>query len=178
MNNNINLVGNQETESLKEKKRLRIVRIAAIGSLVFVTLTSLLIFILYSALSLSSIKKDQDSALNSISFLHKQAAELAVVNSRLTDINNILKKRKDYTKAITTIKGLMPDGVNISEIEVSKDDLAIVVTSNSLQSLNTFLTGFTNLAKKQQTIEKVFIESLTLNQKVGNYSLSLKATLL
>lgn len=178
MNNDINLVSSQESSSLKEKKRLKTIRVAAVVSLVVVALSSVLIFLLYSSLSLSSIKKDQDSTLNSISFLHKKSAELAIINNRLLDITNILQKRKNYTKAIATIRGQMPAGVNIIELEINKDEVLMVANSSSLSSINTFLNNVIALAQKQQTVSKIFIESITVNEKTGSYSLSLRATLL
>ncbi len=178
MNNDINLVSSQESTSLNEKKRLKMIRVTAVVSLTVVALSSILIFILYSSLSLSSIKKDQDSTLNSISFLHKKSAELAIINNRLTDITNILQKRKNYTNAIATIRQQMPAGVSTTDLEINKDNVVLIVSSNSLQSIDTFLNNVISLSQKQKVVSKIFIESLTVNEKSGSYSLSLSATLL
>ncbi len=178
MNNDINLVGNQQQESLKEKKRLKTVRIAAVVSLIVISLMSLIIFILYSSLSLGSIKNDQNSTLNSISYLHSKAAQLAIVNNRLVDISNVLSKRKNYTNSINILKQQMPPGVTTSQLSISNGNVTFVVSSQSLDSLNTFLNNIISLAQKQQTIDKIYIESLVINTKTGSYSLSIKASLL
>ena len=103
MNNDINLISNKDATLLKGKKRLKQIRIIAVISLVIVALISVIIFIINSQTSLSSIKKDENSTIQSISYLNKKAAKLAIVNNRLKDISDILKKRKNYTSAISTL---------------------------------------------------------------------------
>ncbi len=178
MNNDINLISNKDASALKEKKRLKQVRTAAIGSLVTVAIVSILVFVINSQSSLASIKKDQNSTLTNISYLNKKAAKLAVVNSRLKDISAILEKRKNYTNAINTLLQLMPPGVNTTTLELEKNDVTLIVNSKSLLSLDKFLNSTIDLASKKQVITGVKIESLTVNTKAGTYSLSIKATLL
>lgn len=178
MNNDINLISNKDVASLKAKKRLKQTRTIAIVSLVIVTLLSIIVFIINTQTSLSSIKKDENSTLQSISYLNKKTAKLAIINNRLKDISNILEKRKNYTSAINTLLQLMPPGLSTTTLELSKKDVLLVVHSNSLLLIDKFLNSIIDLSSKKQVISSVMIESLTTNQKTGSYSLSVKTSLL
>jgi Tfp pilus assembly protein PilN len=177
MNNDINLISNQDAASLKEKKRLKAVRTIAIASLAIVGLVSVVIFIINSQTSLVSIKKDENSALQNISYLNKKAAKLAIINNRLKDISDILQKRKNYTSAMNTLLQLMPPGVNIGTLDLGKKDVTLIVNSNSLLPVDKFLNSLIDLSSKKQVINGITIESLIFNEKTGNYSLSIKTTL-
>lgn len=178
MSNDINLISNKDAASLKAKKRLKQVRIVAIISLVIVALLSIIVFIINSQTSLAGIKKDENSTLQSISYLDKKSAKLAVINNRLGDISDILQKRKNYTSAINTLLQLMPPGVSTTALELDKNDVLLVINSNSLLSIDKFLNSIIELSSKEQVIGSVFIESLVVNNKTGIYSLSIKTTLL
>ena len=178
MSNDINLISNKDAASLNAKKRLKQIRIIAIASLVVVALLSIIIFIINSQTSLSGIKKDQNSTIQSISYLNKKSAKLAIINNRLKDISDIMEKRKNYTNTINTLLQLMPPGVSTTTLELSKKDVVLIVHSNSLLSIDKFLNSIIDLSSKKQVISSVIIESLIINQKTGSYSLSLKTTLL
>jgi Tfp pilus assembly protein PilN len=178
MNNDINLVSNKDAATLKEKKRLKQARTTAIVSLAVVAFVSILIFIVSSQTSLSSIKKDENTAISNISYLNKKAAKLAVVNERLKDISDILQKRKNYTSAINTLLQLMPPDVYTSTLELDKENIVLVANSNSLLSIDKFINATIDLSSKKQVISSVTIESVILNQRSGNYSVSIKSKLL
>ena len=178
MVNDINLVSNKDESTLKQKKQLRFVRITAVVSLAIVFLFSVLIFVISSMIGLSSIKNSENSALNSISFLHKKEAELAIVNNRLQDITTILQNRKNYTSEINSLLQIIPSGAYVNSIEINKDSLTLVIVSNSLLPINSFLNSLTGFAQKNQLVKDVIIENLSINGKTGLYSLSIQATIL
>lgn len=178
MNNDINLISNDDAASLKAKKRLKQTRTIAIVSLVIVALVSIIVFVINTQTSLPGIKNDENSTLQSISYLNKKTAKLAVINNRLIDISDILKKRTNYTNAINTLLQLMPPGLSTANLEIDKKDVALVVNSSSLLLIDKFLNSIIDLSAKKQVISGVIIESITLNQKTGSYSLSFKTALL
>lgn len=178
MTNDINLVSNKDEATLKQKKQLRAVRVVAVISLAMIVLFSVLIFIISSLIGLQSIKNSENSTLNSISFLHKKEAELAIVNNRLQDITTILQNRKNYTSDINTLLKIIPSGVYVNSIEINKDSLTMVIVSNSLLSINDFLNSLIGFAQKNQLVKNLIIESLSINGKTGLYSLSIQATIL
>ena len=178
MNNDINLISNKDASSLREKKRLKQIRTAAIASLIIVAIVSILIFIISSQTSLASIKKEENSTLTNISYLNKKAAKLAIINSRIKDISDIMQKRKNYASTINTFLQLMPPGVYTTSLELEKKDVALVVNSTSLLSIDKFINSMVDLASKKQMIDGVTIESLNINAKTRTYTLSIKTTLL
>jgi hypothetical protein len=178
MSNDINLISNNDTASLKAKKRLKLARIIAIISLGIVALLSILIFIINSQNSLPSVKKDENSTIQSISYLSKKTAKLAIINNRILEISDILGKRKNYTSAINAFLQLMPAGLTTTDLELNKKDVILVVQSNSLISIDKFLNSMIALSAKKQVIDSLIIENLTVNQKTGSYAISFKTTLL
>lgn len=178
MNSEINLISNNDAASIKEQKRLKTVRYAAVVCLILVALISVLIFVINSQIALSSIKKDENSTLQSISSLNSKAAKLTIINSRVKDISTILQKRKNYTSAINTLQQQMTPDVHMTSLELDKNDILFVVNSNSLLSLNKFLDNIITLASNNKLLNSVLIESLTVNEKTGSYALIVKATLL
>jgi hypothetical protein len=178
MNNDINLISNNDAASLKAKKRLKQTRTVAIVSLVIVALVSIIVFVINIQTSLTGIKNDENSTLQSISYLNKKTAKLAVINNRLIDISDILKKRTNYTNAINTLLQLMPPGLSTTSLEIDKKDVSFVVNASSLLLIDKFLNSVIDLSAKKQVISGVLIESIIANQKTGSYSLSVKTTLL
>ena len=178
MNNDINLISNKDADSLKAKKRLKQIRTIAIISLAAVAFLSIIIFIINSQSSLDAIKKDENSTLQSISYLNKKAAKLAIINNRLKDISDIMNKRKNYTNTVNTLLQLMPPGLSTTTLELGKKDVVLVVNANSLLLIDKFLNSIIDLSSKKQIISNITIESLIVNQKTGSYALSVKTTLL
>lgn len=178
MSNDINLVSGNNAAIEKEKKRLKTVRYVAVGALVLVALISILIFILNSQIGLASIKRDEGSTLQNISFLRQKAAKLAMVNNRVKDISEVLQKRKNYSETIKTIREQMPQDVYTVSLELDKKELLIIVNSSSLLSINKFLDNIISLSANKKIVRNVLIESLTVNNKTGYYSLTLKANVL
>jgi len=178
MNNEINLISNKDADSLKTQKRLKQTRTIAIVSLAIVALLSVIIFIINTQSSLAGIKKDQNSTIQSITYLNKKAAKLAIINNRLKDISSILEKRKNYTSVINTLLRLMPPGVTTTTLELGKKEVILVVHANSLLLIDKFLNSVIDLSLKKQIINTVTINSLSVNKKTGIYSLSIKTTLL
>lgn len=178
MSNDINLISNKDVASLKAKKRLKQIRAIAIISLAIVALSSIIVFIVNSQTSLAGIKKDENSTLQSISYLNQKAAKLAIINNRLRDVSDILEKRKNYTNAVNTLLQLMAPGLSTTTLELGEKDVTLVVHSDSLLLIDRFLNSIIDLSSKKQIISGVTIDSLIFNQKAGNYSLSVRTTLL
>ena len=177
MNSDINLISNQDRESVEKRKRVKIVRVIAIIALFFTAFISILTFALNQQISLSGLKKEQNSILQSMSLLSNRSAKLYFVNDRLKNILEILKQRKSYISIVNTILGDIPSEVSATALEVDKDNILLTVSSNSLFPMNKFLNNFIDLSFKKHLVKDVTIETLTID-KEGGYSLSVKAKLL
>lgn len=174
MSNDINLILSKQGQSLKRKKRLVIIQRVAVVFLVITALISIILFLLNTINSISDIRKEQTSILTSIGGLKDKSSKLVMVNDRLKNINNITKKRKSYTTLMSYFKEAFGD-LTVSVFEVDKKSMLITVSSKSLLAENEFLAKMIEKSGKKQLFKNLIIQTLTVNEQTGNYTLILKA---
>lgn len=178
MNNDINLVSDKNLNVFALKAREKIFRNVAIGTLSVVVFFSILLFILTSTSPLSSIKKNEASALYAISFLHGKSVKLHLLNDRLKNISAVLLTRKDYTKTVNSILSQIPSDATANTFEIDKDIMTLKVNSKSLIPINKFIDSFIDLSKSKKIVKDIIITGLTLDKQTGAYSLSVKAKII
>jgi len=161
---------------LKKKNRLlRIIAICFAGIIVFF---AIIIFIVNTTFSVDSVKKQQESVLTGMVSLKDKSGKLFVVNDRIANISSLLRSRKDYSPIINKLTGLVPDQAAVSGIQLDQKTISLIVVSDSLLPLDSFLNGLINLTTKKELIKNLSIDSLTTVQKTGKFSLSISAELL
>ncbi|KKR15694.1 MAG: hypothetical protein UU52_C0016G0001, partial [Candidatus Levybacteria bacterium GW2011_GWB1_41_21] len=84
--NEINLVAGKGAKKYDEKK-LRLVRIVAVLSLVVATLLSISLFLLNTKFSVAAIKREQTQIITRIASYNTRAAKLSIVNNRVIEIS-------------------------------------------------------------------------------------------
>lgn len=178
MSRDINLISSKDSNEIKRKKRVKILRIGAIVSLISVSLLAILLFILSNQISLSSIKNNQNSALQGIASLRTKAAKLTLLVDRVNDISVIVGARVDYSAKIALLLKEMPIEAEANVLEVNEKIIDLTVKSDSLLPLNEFIDNLTELAKKKEIVKKLSIQGITFNDKIGSYSLSIRAEIL
>lgn len=174
MSSSINLVTADTRENAKRKKRTYILRLISLIFLGFVGLVSVILFILNARISLDSVKKEQNVALQDITAQKNKVSKIYLLSDRLKNIREIIKQRKNYTSTLNLVLQQLPDGVTASSLEIDKGDITLTVKSSSLLPINKFLNNIVDLSSKK-TIKNMTIETLTINPKNGLYSLSIKA---
>lgn len=175
MSESINLVSGKSYQLEKELKRLKIIRIAAITSLVFVSLISILLFIITVTLPISAVKKDQQQTLGNIGNLHKKLIKYSFINDRVKNIADIMKKRKNYSLISDSLLSKAPADLSIDAFSIESETVILTVSGVSLIPLNKFIDDLIILGDKGKIIKNVSIESLILNVDTGKYSLSMQA---
>lgn len=178
MNNDINLVHDKNTENFVLKARAKIFRNVAIIALSVISFLSILLFILASTSPLSSIKKNENTTLYNISFLHAKSAKLYLLNDRLKNISTILSTRKNYTETLGTLLSEVPSDASANTFEIDKDNIVLKVSSKSLIPINKFLDSFINLSSTKKIIKDIIITGLTLDKQTGTYSIFVKAKII
>lgn len=178
MNSNINLLQQKDDQLIKKQKRLKILKLAAGISLAIVAFFSIIIFILSTQFSVSSIKKEQNSVINSISSLKEKAARIILVNDRIKGTSEILSKRRNYSNLIQTVLKSVPSETKTASLDINKDILNMTVSSNSLLSINTYLEEMIKLSQEGKLIKSLAIKGITVNLKMGEYNLSISTTIL
>ena len=174
----INLVSNKNSELERNLKRLRIVKIFAVISLVIVALTSVLVFFINFTLPISDVKQSQKEALNNITSLHTKLATYYLIKDRINNISNIISNRKSYVDATNTVFGKIPSGLSTDALDVDTGTMILTVSGSSLLPMNQFLDNLIALGQSGKVIKNINILSLILDTKSGKYSLTVQADVL
>ena len=177
MSKDINLLLNKNVKLLQLKKRLKGLRVIAVGFLVVVLLNSASVFLLNRKFSSSSIKKDQDSLLYKMSAFRKRQATLTIVNNRIQNISKVLNKRVDAHKIVNTILGKMPDGILVESLKYNDKTISMSFSSDSLLPLDEFINNLIDMATKKEIINTLVLDSLDANGGKYLASISIDASL-
>lgn len=178
MDKNINLVVGRTFDIEKQLRRVRIIKIIAIGTLIAVLITSLVFFLITIFLPTSSIKKSQQETLTNISLLHKKLVSYSLVNDRISNISTIINHRKNYGEVSSAVLNKIPPELNVDTLSIDDNILTIVVTGTSLKPVNQVIEDMIVMANNNKLIKNLLIESLTLSSQTGRYSLSIQADIL
>ncbi|MCL4354326.1 hypothetical protein M1349_02520 [Patescibacteria group bacterium] len=177
MNSNINLILSKEGQTLKNKKKIKLLNSIALGLLLSVAAASVVLFLLNTLNPLSSIKKDQLATINNITVLKERSGKLVIVNDRLKNILEINNKRKKFSPTIDYLISILGN-LKISFLEVDDKSISFSVSSYSLLEQNDFLQKLIVKSSKKEMVQDLIIDSLTVNEKTGLYQLKLRATVL
>lgn len=178
MNSNINLISTTSDDLELKRKRLLIARILAAVSLSAVALVSVVIFILTSQIPIATIKNNEASTLNDISYLRSKSAKLYLADDRINNISNIIATRKTYSDTVDQISKLIPSDLSIDAFSIENNKVIMTISGDSLLSISQFLDSYVDFGNKGKVIKSVSVNSLVLNVKSGHYSLSVTASLL
>lgn len=175
MNSDINLVSSKTHQLEIELKRLKALKIIAVGSLAVVVLVSMLLFIITVTLPVSSVKKDQEQTLSNISVLHEKLIKYSLINDRLNNIAGVIKSRKDYSKITNAMLNKLPADLSVDAMTIDAGTFTLVISGDSLTPIDNFIEDAVVLGDKEDTIKNLVIQSLVANADTGKYTLILQA---
>ena len=175
MSNSINLVSTNVVGLEKELKRLKIFRVAAIIGLIFVSLLSVLAFVLNVTLPIESVKNQQKATITEISVFNKKLTQYTLLTDRVRNISSIISNRKDYGLNTSVLFGITPVDASIDTLNIEKGKLTMSVSSASLSSINKFMDDIVALGVKGKIVKNIIVQELTSNVSNGTYSLSIEA---
>jgi len=178
MNNDINLVAGDLGYASKEAKRLNNLKLIATSLIVGVGVISVLLFILNRLFSPQSIIKQQDVVLASILSAQVKQAKFTVLNQRLNDASSVVSKRTNYDIVLESILSKSPSGMEIVSLALDKKKISMIVSSNSLISINEFIGVLAEMVSKKEFLQNVIVNNLSLSSRASNYTLTLEMTLL
>lgn len=178
MNSDINLVSSKTNQIEKQLKNLKVLQIVAISSLAIVLLISILIFVITVTLPVESVKKDQEQTLSNISSLSEKLVKYSLINDRLSNISDIIKERKDYSKIANSILDKLPTGLSVDAMTIDSGTFSLVVSGTSLTDINSFIDDVSVLGDKGDIIKNLLLQSLIANADNGKYILTLQADIL
>jgi len=177
MSTDINLLLVTDEESLKRKKRVRILNFAAAASLIGVGLASLGVFLLIRAIDPSPILAEQKDVLGKMSQLENRQAKLFILNNRVENIDKVLKIRKDLSKVTSGLLAKIPSDLSIDDFEVNDKSVIMTGQSRSLSAIGEFINNLTDMVYKKEIIKSLTINSLALDESRNSYRISVKSEL-
>ncbi len=175
MSEGINLVSSKDNKLEKQLFRLKILRVLAIISLVTIASVSVVVFIVNFTLPLESVKKDKQTTLSDISFLHKKLVKYYLINDRVKNISDLISKRKDYSKSSSVVLGKVTQDLTVDSLEVEENMINISVSGVSLIPMNQLIDDTIKLSDEGKSIKNLTIQSLVLNARSQRYTLTLQA---
>lgn len=178
MNKEINLITTSKNLSSKKERSLHILQYSAVIFLVFVILSSLILFILNTNSLLVKSLQDEKVISDNLVFVKNKVVTYFLIKNRIKDINDILKTRTNFEDLILQMKNAFPLDVVINAFFIKKGTLSFVVNSTSLDSIKKISDFLADEVSKKQLFKKITINSLVVDIKTEKYIFSVDAELL
>lgn len=176
MSKNINLVL-KEAEGSKQKKKIKIFRLIAVGSLLLVSLISLLIYLANSSLTFS-LEDDKDALLSQLTPLREKEAKLKVINDRLNNISFVQGERTDVYKIVNTLLGEVPIGATVDNLEFIEGEIVIKVSFYSLSLIDELINNLIDMGERKEIVGVLILNSLDVSKATGTYQVSINIGLI
>jgi len=159
MNKGINLLGRKiQTPVTKAVERLKLLRVIAISLLFIISVSSIVLFLLIALSPLPSLQKKEQSVLKVLSAEHSDIAKLEITKERLGISSAIIDKRNDFSKSVEKIISKMPTGLSISAVKMKNKDVSIIVSGESLSSLENFIDTLTKASDEKKDFTSVTLQ--------------------
>jgi Tfp pilus assembly protein PilN len=179
MNNNINLLGHKDQVAVpRASQRLKLLRVIAVLMLFGVSAASVILYILIAFSALPQVQLKERQAKTTLAQSYPEMTKIALIQDRINGISLILSQRNQYQKVIESLQNKMPAGLKIYQISISKKNATLTVTSNSLDTLETFLSNLIDSVKAKQGYAQVTLNSLISDDQSGKFSLTVSLILL
>lgn len=175
MSTDINLLLHKDEETLKRKQRVKILYFIAVVFLLVTGAIPIVIFLLIQATNVSSIKKEQADITAKISEFQDRETKLSIAENRISNISEILEKRKDLFKAMNGILLQTPDRLLIRDIEISDKSVIMTAQSTSLDAIGEFINNLTDMVRKKEVISSLTLNSLMFEEGKNSYEISIKS---
>lgn len=173
MSDNINLISQKTKGFEHQKKIVKRLRIVSAICLSLLLLMSIILFTLKLGSIQSSLDKEKNSLLTDISRQSSKIVKLLLVSDRLTGISDIILKRPIIEKTILSLTSEMSKDMMIDSLNIKDKEVSLSVASGSLLTLGNFLDRMINKAIDKKSFTKITLGNLVLQEKTGNYLLSI-----
>lgn len=182
--NDINLLVKGKEARFGSRLILRILRITSVVCLVLLSIFSITFFFLRVQSPLQQLKNEESSLLSQIEAIKEKSLKLFILHERISALQNVLTKRKDYTLLIDKLEKVekiskkVPSDATIQAFSLDPTQVSITVSSSSPSSLDTFLNYLIELALRKEVFEKLTLNGIALDDKNGEYTMSIEGKLL
>ncbi len=165
MNKGINLlVHNSRTNSNKNGKAFKRLRIIAVGLLFLVSAFSVIFFILVALSPIPQLRNQQKNASFNLSLSNEDIVKLSLIKERTQTAKEVLGKRKNYEMILDSVYKKIPSGVTVDTISIKNNKLLLTLSSKSLMQLDSLISEIRVSESTEKLYSKVDLESLFMEQ--------------
>ncbi len=147
----------------------------AIILFVVTALASVGIFVLSRDTSYSLLLGQENQLTTEILLLKDKASTMYQLKNRLASISTILKTRQPYDAIFSTSIAQLGDS-SVQSYSLSPDSISLTVTSDSLVTLNSWLSSLQAQIQAKSYFSKLSVDSLLFVDKLNSYVLSITLT--
>lgn len=156
MSANINLISRTSLEDSKTSRQKKLKNYSFI-LLFLVGFASLLIFLINYRFSVNYVRKQQQDLIKKISIYDETALKIILLNSRLSEISQVLSDRPKNTGLVREIIKGQTGSLIMDDFSLDASGITVKLSSRSLLSLNEFLNNLLKL------IQSKSISSININ---------------
>lgn len=177
MNTSINFVLPKDKELVKRQKKGKVINAIAIIFPIMVGVVSLIIFLITQSINPLAIRKQQEEVIGKIAQLQDKKIKLFIIKDRLDNIEDLLKKRTNFSEKISSLISKTLGEVVVDSLEMDDNEVLMKVYSASLQSIDEFINRLIDMAVKKDVISSLSLNSLIFERSDNNYLVGLKSEL-
>lgn len=177
MSNSINLLRGSKTKKFREEKYIRFLRVISILSLLLVGGVSAVLFFLHANIPVSVVEREEASQKKTFGQLLDTATKLLITQKRIKDITTIIDKRELLDTVLGDLVQTIPENTDITSLALDGKNFSLTVSSPSLSSLDTVITGLVAMTDEKKIFSKITLEGLSIDPKENNYVVSLSGNL-
>lgn len=163
MSANINLISRTSLEDSKTSRQKKLKNYSFI-LLFLVGFASLLIFLINYRFSVNYVRKQQQDLIKKISIYDETALKIILLNSRLSEISQVLSDRPKNTGLVREIVKGQTGSLVMDEFSLDASGITVKLSSRSLLSLNEFLNNLLKLIQSK-SISSININSFSYDGK-------------
>lgn len=175
MSNDINLLPRTKASKSQDEKYKYLLRRVAVGFVIVTVLAAIGIFTLRVISPTQVLKQNENGYLTSIGFSQLKIAKLLFIQSRVKAIDQLLNSRISYADTISSIKSGIPSNVKIDSFVLTRVKIIITATSNTLSSLDDFLTKTSSILSARPNFKKLIISNIVADETSRSYHISIEA---
>jgi hypothetical protein len=176
MNNSINLL-TPEHINATQRQRVQYIRYIALTCMALIVTLSVSVFFLILASPLPALRREESTLKLSLQSLRQTSAKLFLTKERLGIAQGIMKKRPAFDSYVSRIMQELPQGANISSVDITPSSFTVSVSAPSLLTMNSFIGRMQTLQAEEKLFKTVTLTTLIYDEKTPDYSVALTVKL-
>jgi Tfp pilus assembly protein PilN len=175
----INLLPEKElVETRLESLQKKLIILSAVLIFIFAGIT-IFTFVNWrqQVLANEKLKKEIDLSISEISTYQRPEFLLRTLKEKIGKYSQIVGQRRNYSKTLSDVESLVPEGVSLSDLQLTKDNkISLTGEARNSFDLSVFLLGIIDPDKGGKLLNDVSIGKLT-GAKDGTYQFAVSAVL-